>query len=139
MSHQCLSSLTSPIITIVVGREQRLFAAHEDVLAHSSYLTALCRQQFFESPKRIELPEDEPEIFSSVLEYMYKGDYFPRLEYDKRRQSWSLEDGTNGGRQSTIENTVFLDGVGVQVLKDTIIYVCPPVSSFLAAIFTNNI
>ena len=83
----------------------------------------MCRAQFYESPKRIELPEDEPEIFSCVLEYLYKGDYFPRLEYDKRRQSWQLEDGTNTNRQSSIESTVFLNGVGMQVLKDTVIYV----------------
>lgn len=123
--HTCIRSLTSPIVTICVGREQRLFAAHEDVLGHSSYLTALCRAQFFESPKRIDLPEEEPEIFSCVLEYLYKGDYYPRLEYDKRRQSWQLEDGTSANRQSSIESTVFLNGVGVQVLKDTVIYVCP--------------
>lgn len=99
-----------------------MFAAHEDVLAHSPYLSAMCRTQFFESPKRIELPDEEPEIFSCILEYLYKGDYYPRLEYDKRRQSWSLEDGTNPDRHSSVESTVFLNGVGVIVLKDTIVY-----------------
>ena len=90
----------------------------------------MCRAQFYESPKRIDLPEDEPEIFSCVLEYLYKGDYYPRLEYDKRRQSWQLEDGTSTNRQSSIESTVFLNGVGVQVLKDTVVYVCPLVYLF---------
>lgn len=117
-------SLTSAIITICIGREQRLFAAHEDVLAHSPYLSMLCQSQFYESTKRIDLPDEEPEVFSSVLEYLYKGDYYPRLEFDKRRQSWQLEDGTNPERQSTIESTVFMNGVGVVVLKDTVIYVC---------------
>jgi hypothetical protein len=101
-----------------------LFAAHEDVLAHSPYLSMLCQTQFYESTKRIDLPDEEPEVFSSVLEYLYKGDYYPRLEFDKRRQSWQLEDGTNPERQSTIESTVFMNGVGVVVLKDTVIYVC---------------
>lgn len=118
------SSLTSPIVTVCVGREQRLFAAHEDVLAHSPYLTALCRAQFFDSPKRIDLPEDEPEVFSCVLEYLYKGDYYPRLEFDKRRQSWQLEDGTRPDRQSSVEGTVFLSELGIQILKDTVVYVC---------------
>jgi len=119
-----LSTITSAIITICIGREQRLFAAHEDVLSNSPYLSMLCRSQFFESTKRIDLPDEEPEIFSSVLEYLYKGDYYPRLEFDKRRQSWQLEDGTAPDRQSTIESTVFMNGVGVVVLKDTVIYVC---------------
>ncbi|KIW08806.1 uncharacterized protein PV09_00740 [Verruconis gallopava] len=121
-AQQTSPSLTSPIVTICVGREQRLFAAHEDVLSHSHYLSALCRAQFYESPKRIDLPEEEPEIFSCVLEYLYKGDYYPRLEYDKRRQSWQLEDGTSPDRQSSVESTVFLNGHGVQVLKDTAVY-----------------
>jgi hypothetical protein len=116
--------MTSAIITICIGREQRLFAAHEDVLGNSPYLSMLCQSQFYESTKRIDLPDEEPEIFSSVLEYLYKGDYYPRLEFDKRRQSWQLEDGTNPERQSTIESTVFMNGVGVVVLKDTVIYVC---------------
>ncbi|QDS70993.1 hypothetical protein FKW77_007661 [Venturia effusa] len=119
---QTSPSITSAIITICIGREQRLFAAHEDVLGHSPYLSMLCQSQFYESTKRIDLPDEEPEIFSSVLEYLYKGDYYPRLEFDKRRQSWQLEDGTNVDRQSTIESTVFMNGVGVVVLKDTVIY-----------------
>jgi hypothetical protein len=67
-------ALTSSIITIVVGREQRLFAAHEDVLGHSPYFAAVCHDQFFDggSDRRILLPDEEPEIFSCVLEYLYK-------------------------------------------------------------------
>jgi hypothetical protein len=121
---RAFSSITSAIITLCIGREQRLFAAHEDVLGNSPYLSMLCQTQFYESTKRIDLPDEEPEVFSSVLEYLYKGDYYPRLEFDKRRQSWQLEDGTNPERQSTIESTVFMNGVGVVVLKDTVIYVC---------------
>jgi BTB/POZ domain len=113
-------SLTSAILTLCVGREQRLFAAHEDVLSNSPYFAHLIRQQFFESNKRIDLPDDEPEVFSSVLEFLYKGDYFPRLEYDKRRQSWSLE--SDGEKQGTVESTVYMNGIGYIVLKDTVIY-----------------
>jgi hypothetical protein len=70
---QC-TDVDSAIITISVGREQRLFAAHEDVLSHSPYLSAACSGQFFQSAnKRIELPDENPEIFSSILEYLYKG------------------------------------------------------------------
>jgi hypothetical protein len=126
-------SLTSAIVTLCVGSEQRLFAAHEDVLSHSPYFATLCQAQFYESNKRIELPDDEPEIFSSVLEYLYKGDYYPRMEFDKRRQSWQLEDAQDqAARVGTVESTVYCNGVGVVVLKDTVIYVSSPSVCILA-------
>jgi hypothetical protein len=65
-------TLTSPIVTFTVGKEGRLFAAHEDVLSLSPFFSAACRGQFLEAQsKRIDLPDEEPEIFSCVLEYLY--------------------------------------------------------------------
>jgi len=66
-------TLTSPIVTFTVGREGRLFAAHEDVLAASPFFEAAARNQFRSESgsKRIDLPDEEPEIFSCVLEYLY--------------------------------------------------------------------
>ncbi|KAI9789790.1 MAG: hypothetical protein M1833_002260 [Piccolia ochrophora] len=122
------STLTSPIITITVGREQRLFAAHEDVLGLSPFFAAACRGQFLEAhSKRIDLPDEEPEIFACVLEYLYKGDYYPRLLHNKRRNSWELEDAHNqhpeksGGRGS-VESTIYHSAVGGVILKDTVVY-----------------
>ncbi|KAI9663414.1 MAG: hypothetical protein M1829_006106 [Trizodia sp. TS-e1964] len=119
------STLTSAIITITVGRDQRLFAAHEDVLSLSPFFAAACRGQFLEAySKRIDLQDEEPEIISSVLEYLYKGDYYPRLLHNKRRNSWELEDTQtqqHGGRGS-VEFTIFHSGVGGFILKDTAIY-----------------
>ncbi|KAI9800533.1 MAG: hypothetical protein M1825_004082 [Sarcosagium campestre] len=120
------STLTSPIITITVGKEQRLFAAHEDVLSLSPFFAAACRGQFLEAhSKRIDLPDEEPEIFSCVLEYLYKGDYYPRLLHNKRRNSWELEDAhaekPNGGRGS-VESTIYHSGVDGAILKDTVVY-----------------
>lgn len=128
-------NLTSAIITIVVGPEQRLFAAHEDVLAHSPFFAAACRGQFFEAnARRITLPDEEAEIFSCVLEYLYKGDYYPRLLHDKRRNTWMLEGAveedltrspkspqTPGGRGSS-EPTIFHPAVGDVILRDTAVY-----------------
>ncbi|RDW87644.1 hypothetical protein BP5796_03338 [Coleophoma crateriformis] len=115
------STLTASIITLVVGREQRLFAAHEDVLCHSPFFQAACRGQFMgASNKRISLPDEEPEIFSSVLEYLYKGDYYPRLVHNKRRNSWELETGDGGS--GSPESTVYHHGVDGELLKDTVIY-----------------
>ena len=65
-------TLTSPIVTFMVGKEGRLFAAHEDVLSLSPFFAVACRGQFLEpESKRIDLPDEEPEIFSCVLEYLY--------------------------------------------------------------------
>lgn len=120
------ATLTSPIVTITVGREQRLFAAHEDVLAMSPFFAAACRGQFLEAhSKRIELPDEEPEIFSCVLEYLYKGDYYPRLLHNKRANAWQLEDAQahpeNGGRGGA-GATAHVAGTDGAVLKDTLVY-----------------
>jgi len=118
------STLTSPIITLVVGRDARLFACHEDVLSLSPFFAAILRGQFYESiAKRVELPDEEPEIFSSVLEYLYKGDYYPRLLHDKRRNQWQLEDAPlDGHGRGSVESTVYHTGMGGVLLKDTAIY-----------------
>jgi hypothetical protein len=122
------STLTSPIITLTIGREQRLFAAHEDVLCLSPFFAAACRGQFLEAhAKRIDLPDEDAEVFSSVLEYLYKGDYYPRLLHNKRRNSWELEDAqvpqnTQYHGRGAVESTIYHSDVGGAVLKDTVIY-----------------
>ncbi|KAJ9130526.1 Btb poz-like protein [Pleurostoma richardsiae] len=86
----------SPIVTLTVGSEGRLFAAHEDVLRQSPFFERALRgsylEQSYAQSRRIALPDEEPEIFSAVLEYLYKGDYYPRLLHNKHRNSWELED-----------------------------------------------
>lgn len=130
-AHSNSPNLTSAIISIVVGKDQRLFAAHQDVLSHSPFFAAACQDQFFESNRRIQLPDEEPEIFSAVLEYLYKGDYYPRLMHDKRRDTWLLEGApegaspnlNNGGRGGGgVEATFFHTGVGDYILRDTAVY-----------------
>ncbi|KAL9089266.1 MAG: hypothetical protein Q9165_005834 [Trypethelium subeluteriae] len=112
------TNLTSAIITLCVGHEKRLFAAHEDVLCHSPFFQAACRGQFLQNgAKRLDLPEEVPEIFSSVLEYLYKGDYSPRLEYDKKRRTWHIQ----SSEGSVPDGTLYYQRWG-PVLKDTIIY-----------------
>ena len=42
---------------MVVGRDQRLFAAHEDVLSRSPFFAATLKGQFFEGgSKKVKLP-----------------------------------------------------------------------------------
>ncbi|POS76389.1 hypothetical protein DHEL01_v205214 [Diaporthe helianthi] len=118
------SSGVSPIVTLVIGHEQRIFAAHEDVLCNSPYFANVLKGQYIEaSTKRIALPDESPEIFSSLLEYMYKGDYYPRLVHSKRRNSWEIEHASDGGgRSSTESTTIYHQDASGPLLKDTVIY-----------------
>jgi uncharacterized membrane protein len=53
------STLTSPIITLLVGPEQRVFAAHEDVLCLSPFFAAALKGQFYEThAKKVALPDE---------------------------------------------------------------------------------
>lgn len=134
----------SPIVTITIGREGRLFAAHEDVLRQSPFFDAACRNSFPDvQSRRIALPDEEPEVFSAVLEYLYKGDYYPRLVHNRQRNSWELEDQAaarkqphynntssspnpdhGGGRAAggPVEATVYLSSIGTDILRDTVVY-----------------
>ncbi|RYP32383.1 hypothetical protein DL767_005248 [Monosporascus sp. MG133] len=125
-------NLNSPIVTLTVGREGRLFAAHEEVLCQSPFFQQACRDQYLEpQSKRISLPDQEPEVFSAVLEYLYKGDYYPRLLHNKHRNSWELEgasrspdpsnDNTAGAR-GAVEATMYVPSVGQHLLRDTVVY-----------------
>lgn len=59
MTNHMRSTLTSPIVTLTVGRDQRLFAAHQDVLSLSPFFSAALKGKFFESEsKRVELPDE---------------------------------------------------------------------------------
>lgn len=70
----------------------------------------------------MDLPSEDPEVFSAVLEYLYKGDYTPKLVFDKKRASWSLDD-SDGMAAGQGESTVRSNGAGGAILKDTVIYV----------------
>ncbi|KIY02832.1 uncharacterized protein Z520_01297 [Fonsecaea multimorphosa CBS 102226] len=112
------STLTSAIITICVGPEQRLFAGHEEVLARSPFFEAACKGQFFESnARRINLPDEQPEILSAVLEYLYRGDYYPKLLHNKKKDTWELEDEANGSNV-----TIYHHAAKQTLMRDTVIY-----------------
>jgi BTB/POZ domain len=110
------STLTSPIITLCVGPEQRLFAGHEEILCRSPFFETACRGQFYEGQsRRINLPDESPEVLSAVLEFLYKGDYSPKLLHNKRRDTWELE-----GNNDT-ESTILHHAIKQPLLKDTAI------------------
>jgi hypothetical protein len=126
-------SLTSPIVTLMVGGEGRLFAAHEEVLCQSPFFERVCRERYLEAQnKRISLPDEEPEIFSAILEYLYKGDYYPRLLHNKHRNSWELEDAVRSPDPSepntprrgrgAVEATMYVPSIDQSLLRDTVVY-----------------
>jgi hypothetical protein len=117
------SQMTSAIVTLIIGPEQRIFAAHEDVLCTSPFFQNALRGQFMDSSpnKRVALPDEEPEVFSSLLEYLYKGDYSPRLIHNKKRNSWELEAPSVEGR-SPGDSIVYHHSTDGDLLKDTVIY-----------------
>ncbi|KOS23334.1 hypothetical protein ESCO_006676 [Escovopsis weberi] len=112
---------SSAIVTLVVGQDQRLFAAHHHVLCRSPFFNTTLPSVYLEPPAaRISLPDEQPEILSSVLEYLYKGDYHPRLVHDQRRDAWELERGADD--RGAPESLVYHRGVDDHLLKDTVIY-----------------
>lgn len=138
LSEKALLPIATAIITVVVGKDERLFAAHEDVLSRSPYFKDACRDLFFssDSAQRLDLRDEDPQIFSALLEFLYKGDYYPRLLHDKRRDVWYLEDQEGAAsiatpREKNIDGTLSTagsgalmhhSGVGDVILKDTAIY-----------------
>ena len=52
-----------------------------------------------------------------MLEYLYKGDYYPTLHHNKKRDAWELEPGA-AKASSTLYHTSF----GAELLKDTVVY-----------------
>ncbi|KAL2821386.1 hypothetical protein BDW59DRAFT_150231 [Aspergillus cavernicola] len=118
------SSLSSSVITISVGPDKRLFAAHKEILCVSPFFATACSRAQSLDPsnsQRITLPEEQPEVFSCILEYLYRGDYYPRLTHNERRETWELETPTLKNGQSD-GATIFHPAAGVEILKDTIVY-----------------
>ncbi|PWY92061.1 hypothetical protein BO70DRAFT_357212 [Aspergillus heteromorphus CBS 117.55] len=100
----------SPIVSLIVGPDQRMFVAHEDVLSRSPFFSAILRDYFVGDipgkTKVITLPEEEPEILFCILEFLYKGDYTPRLV--PRQSPDNNDNNTNdvsGGSTSTSRGT----------------------------------
>lgn len=130
MSDLHLSS-SAELINLRIGPSKRLFAAHEDILRDVPFFQEQYKRH---GAARIDILDEEPEIFSCVLEFLYKGDYTPKLDYNEKSGTWKLEDWDNG--TGTAERTVFHNGVGRVLLKDTVIYVRTLTTAFLTSVVT---
>lgn len=91
------------------------------MLSRAPYFFNLLRYNADSATRRIAVPDESPEIFSSVLEYLYKGDYYPRLVHNKKRNSWEMEP-TQDVRSSKSESTIYHHISEGALLKDTVIY-----------------
>lgn len=73
----------SPVVKVTVGPQPgaRTFFAHQGILSKSIFFDRALNGNFRESQTHeVDLPEDCPEAFSSVLEFLYSEEYSPRLE-----------------------------------------------------------
>ncbi|KAF2774398.1 hypothetical protein EJ03DRAFT_263038 [Teratosphaeria nubilosa] len=77
-----LDYLRSPIIELVVGQgdEETALYAHQALLVQSPFFQEAVAQMSGAAPRRMLLPNDDLSATSSVLEYLYKTDYFPTLD-----------------------------------------------------------
>lgn len=117
--------LISPIATLFVGHEGRIFAAHEDILSRSQLFADALKAQIATGKARrvLQLADELPEIFASVLEYLYTGDYKPGLVRNDRHGDWKLEgaaDPHNPGGRELSESII--NHPGGDLLKDTAVY-----------------
>ncbi|CAK4031340.1 Hypothetical predicted protein [Lecanosticta acicola] len=85
-----LDYLRSPIVELAVGRgeDSAVLSAHQALLTAAPFFQQECAKFGANSRRRIDLSSEDIAATSSVLEYLYKGDYFPTLsgnttlEYD---------------------------------------------------------
>lgn len=83
------SYLRSPIIELIIGSgdAQTTLSAHQGLLTQAPYFQSEIERFATGAPRRIKLPNDDIDACAAVLEYIYKGDYFPTvsgntMEYD---------------------------------------------------------
>lgn len=100
--------------------EKRLFVAHEDVLSRSPYFRPILRDLAIEDQedKVIELLDEEPEVMSCVLEFLYRGDYYPRIIHNELEDAKASQAGGHGSS----EPTIYVPKVGEELLRDTVVY-----------------
>ncbi|GAB7366807.1 hypothetical protein MBLNU230_g0981t1 [Neophaeotheca triangularis] len=103
--------LQSPIVDLVIGPSETsaTLHAHQALLEQSSHLATECSHFTpAQTARTINLPNDELTACASVLEYLYKGDYFPTLN-----GAQSMED------DSTVPDP---DNSGVALLRHARVY-----------------
>lgn len=69
------------MVKIIVGPSSETFYAHEGILTKVDYFDRTLNGEFLESKTReVTLPDDDPQIFSSILEFLYSEEYSARFK-----------------------------------------------------------
>jgi hypothetical protein len=68
----------SAIIPVRVGPHAEVFSVHRDILTKSEYFRRALDGEFKEAEDQaIDLPEEDPAVFSFVIAFLYEGRYEP--------------------------------------------------------------
>lgn len=61
-----------------VGPHAEIFPVHRDILTRSEYFSKALNGEFREAADQaIDLPEEDPDIFSFVVAFLYEGKFVP--------------------------------------------------------------
>jgi hypothetical protein len=67
-----ISAFKSDFVTVHVGQDKQKYTPHKDILTRVKFFAACLDSGFRESKENeILLPEEEPEVFERILEYLY--------------------------------------------------------------------
>jgi hypothetical protein len=94
-----------PILTLLVGPDRRKFRAHEEVLRQSTVFSNEIDRLLRDGSdlsEEIRLPEENSDLFSSLLQFLYKGDYEPAVDAPEEKCMVTIG--------------------GIRVLRDTAMY-----------------
>lgn len=68
----------SPIIPVRCGPEAETFYVHKDILTKSEFFRNALDGRFREADEQaVDLPEEDPALFSFVVAYLYEGKFSP--------------------------------------------------------------
>lgn len=96
----------SPVVTLLVGEEGVEFHACENILCSLPFFHSAFQGSFREATeKKINMPEDEPEIVSALIEFLYNGNY--TYAYDPRTTGRS--DGSVGATELSVRTLVITE------------------------------
>ena len=96
------SHLKSPVVTLLVGPPERetTITAHQMFLSRSPYFQSI----FSTSPTRtIQLPNEDLDAIGCFLQFLYTGEYFPRIIKNPNGEE-HLEEETGGSSNETDED-----------------------------------
>lgn len=72
------SRYTSPIIEVRVGPHAEIYPVHKAILLKSDFFRKALNGEFMESKSQtVDLPEEDPDIFSFLIAFLYEGTFVP--------------------------------------------------------------